>query len=143
MTSGRSGLASAVIYQPSIPSSYIQDCISNLSHNREYDDKGGSEGHEDDHDLMSRGNRQTYHVNLSGYGGQSGGQMDNLEPSQCEQFRNLKMKIIKRLKKFNQKFIRNNEKSKPCSLSLISQNIQKLILKEKFNNKSHKKIKSD
>jgi hypothetical protein len=156
LTSGRSGLASAVIYQPSMPGSYSQDCITNLSHNREYDDRGGSEGHEDDHDLMSRGNRSSYHVNLSAYSGKSGGQMENSEPVQCEKLKNFKMKIFHALKEINRQLHKRYENiqvqpknvkssnsvvSPPCSLTIVSKRLAKLILKEKF--KCQKRIEAE
>lgn len=156
LTSGRSGLASAVIYQPSIPGSYSHDCITNLSQNREYDDRGGSEGHEDDHDLMSQGNRSSYHVNLSSnyYSGKSGGNMENIHPTQCEQLKNIKLKIFRVLKEFNQRFngqcleekstrsVKNSSLvSRSCTLLLFKKRLKQLVLNEKI--KSQKKIKAD
>jgi hypothetical protein len=92
LTSGRSGLASAVIYQPSCPQSYSQDCIANLTSNREYDDdRKPPDGH-DDSDISSRGAGPSYHLNCSTNffsSGRSGGQYE-AGTSNCEK---LKKKI--------------------------------------------------
>lgn len=66
LTSGRSGLASAVIYQPSCHQSYSQDCIANLSSNREYDDdKKPPDNNDDDGDITSRGAGSSFHLDCS------------------------------------------------------------------------------
>lgn len=100
LTSGRSGLASAVIYQPSIPGSYAPDCFTNLSRSREYDDKGGSENNEDENDFMSRGNRSSYHVNLPSnfYRGSSSGNIESAHITASKRFRNMKSELFKSLK---------------------------------------------
>lgn len=79
LTSGRSGLASAVIYQPSCHQSYSQDCIANLSSNREYDDdRKPPDGHDDD--ISSPGAGSSYLLNCSSNffsnSGRPGGQND-------------------------------------------------------------------
>lgn len=90
LTSGRSGLASAVIYQPSCHQSYSQDCIANLSSNREYDDdRKPPDGHDDDGDLSSRGAGSSYHLNCSSNffsnSGRSGGPRENVEVIDCDE----------------------------------------------------------
>ena len=82
LTSGRSGLASAVIYQPSCPQNYSQDCIANVSSNREYDDeKKPPDNNDDDADITSRGTGSSYHLNCSSnfFSGHSGGVNDDVE----------------------------------------------------------------
>lgn len=79
LTSGRSGLASAVIYQPSCPQNYSQDCLASLSSNREYDDdRKPPDNNDDDADISSRGTGSSYHLNCSSnfFSGGSGGQHD-------------------------------------------------------------------
>lgn len=76
LTSGRSGLASAVIYQPSCPQNYSQDCIANISSNREYDDESKPpDNNDDDADISSPGSGTSYHLNCSSnfFNGGSGG----------------------------------------------------------------------
>lgn len=113
LTSGRSGLASAVIYQPSMPGSYTQDCLSNLPRSREYDDKGGADNHEDETDFMSRGNGSSYHVNLPSnfYRGSSGGSMQDNETTADEHIKSLRSELLKLLKNSMRVL---NEKSKLC-----------------------------
>lgn len=100
LTSGRSGLASAVIYQPSMPGNYAQDCLTNLSRSREYDDKGGADNNEDDGDFMSRGSRSSYHINLPSnfYRGAAGGNVESSEMNADELVRCLRTELLKRLK---------------------------------------------
>lgn len=81
LTSGRSGLASAVIYQPSCKQNYSQD-MANLSPNREYDDeKKPPDNQDDDADLSSKGNGASYHLNCKSnfFSGHSGGHYDEVE----------------------------------------------------------------
>lgn len=91
LTSGRSGLASAVIYQPSCHQSYSLDCTTNLSTDREYDDdRKPPDGPDDESDLSSRGPSSMFHFNCSSsnfFGGShpSGGtQLKECEPLSCE-----------------------------------------------------------
>lgn len=82
LTSGRSGLASAVIYTPSCHQTYSQDCIANLSSSREYDDDKKPPDHaDDDADITSPGTGPSYHLNCSSnfFSGQSGGQFNDEE----------------------------------------------------------------
>lgn len=81
LTSGRSGLASAVIYQPSCHQSYSQDCIANQSSNREYDDERKPSDQDDETDISSKGPGSSYHLNCSSnfFSGRSGGQYDEEE----------------------------------------------------------------
>lgn len=61
MTSGRSGLASAVIYQPSSHNSYANDCIRNFTSNRDYDDeKRPHDNQDDESDMTSKGASSSY-----------------------------------------------------------------------------------
>lgn len=91
LTSGRSGLASAVIYQPSCHQSYSLDCITNLSSDREYDDdRKPPDGPDDETDLSSRGTSSMFHFNCSTsnfFSGSSGNQRDEAEPVHCELMR--------------------------------------------------------
>lgn len=91
LTSGRSGLASAVIYQPSCKQNYSQDCMAaNLSPNREYDDeKKPPDNQDDDADLSSKGNGASYHLNCKSnfFSGNSGGQYDEVELIDCEEIK--------------------------------------------------------
>lgn len=90
LTSGRSGLASAVIYQPSCHQSYSQDCIANQSANREYDDERKPPDQDDDTDISSRGPGSSFHLNCSSnfFSARSGGQYDKSENiTECEEFR--------------------------------------------------------
>lgn len=81
LTSGRSGLASAVIYQPSCHQTLSQDCIANpFPSNREYDDeKKPPDNHDDEADINSPGANSSYHLNCSSnfFSGQSAGQHDS------------------------------------------------------------------
>jgi hypothetical protein len=90
LTSGRSGLASAVIYQPSCHQSYSQDCIANMSSNREYDDdRKPPDGHDDDGDISSRGAGSSFHLNCSSNffsnSGRSGSQREHVELVDCDE----------------------------------------------------------
>lgn len=90
LTSGRSGLASAVIYQPSCPQNYSQDCIANISSNREYDDeKKPPDNNDDDADISSKGNRSSYHLNCSSnfFSGRSDSQQHDVELATCSQIK--------------------------------------------------------
>lgn len=92
LTSGRSGLASAVIYQPSCHQSYSQDCLVNQSSNREYDDERKPPDQDDDTDISSRGPGSSFHLNCSSnfFSGRSaGGQYDDEDFSDCEEVRKL------------------------------------------------------
>lgn len=87
MTSGRSGLASAVIYQPSCPGNYTQDCFANVSSNREYDDdKKPPDGHDEETDVNSQSAGSSFHLNCSSnfFSNRSTNlQFDNVEVNDC------------------------------------------------------------
>lgn len=89
LSSGRSGLASAVIYQPSCPQNYTQDCFANLSTNREYDDdKKPPDGHDDD---AHQGAGSSYHLNCSSNffnGRLTSSQLDDIELNGCQNVHN-------------------------------------------------------
>jgi hypothetical protein len=88
LTSGRSGLASAVIYQPSCPGSYTQDCFSNPT-DREFDDsRQPPDGHDDNVDLNSQGPSSSYHLNCSSNffnGCSENSQFDDVEFNHCKE----------------------------------------------------------
>lgn len=88
LTSGRSGLASAVIFQPSCIGNYTQDCFANLPSNRDYDDdRKPPDGHDDDADISSQGASSSYHLNCSSNffsSQQSTSQFDDIELNGCE-----------------------------------------------------------
>lgn len=90
LTSGRSGLASAVIYQPSCHQTLSQDCIGNISSNREYDDeKKPPDNNDDEADISSsHGPNSSYHLNCSSnfFSGSSGGQHDTEQPEDCADY---------------------------------------------------------
>lgn len=87
LTSGRSGLASAVIYQPSCPGNYTQDCFVNISLNREYDDDNKpSDGHDDQNDDSSKSAGSSFHLNCSSnfFSNRStSSQFDSVEVNDC------------------------------------------------------------
>lgn len=154
-----------MIYQPSIPGSYAQDCLTNLSRSKEYDDKGGPENNEDENDFMSRGNRSSYHVNLpSNFYRASGGNLENAEMTACKRFIILKSELYKSMKdalqvlrqksevienelidiKLNEKSLPtyNTKKSNhPCPMQTIRKRIKWLMFKDKMKN--HKTPKVD
>jgi hypothetical protein len=108
LTSGRSGLASAVIYQPSCPGNYTQDCFNNPTPDREFDNgKKPPDSHDDD--INSQGTSSSYHLNCSSnfFNGQAkNSQFDSIEYNQCKEIerkisgelfrtmRTVKLKII-------------------------------------------------
>lgn len=78
LTSGRSGLASAVIYQPSCPQNYSQEClVVQHSANREYDDDRKSHGgHGGGSSSMHYNYSSNLHSKQRGSSGGSGNQRD-------------------------------------------------------------------
>lgn len=87
LTSGRSGLASAVIYQPSCHQSFSQDCLANLPSNREYDDeRKPPDNQDDDGDISSRDTGPSYHLNCTTnfFSNRSGGSCEDAEPPENE-----------------------------------------------------------
>jgi hypothetical protein len=86
LTSGRSGLASAVIYQPSCPQTYSQDSlIVQHSANREYDDDTGkSSDHQGNGGGSSINFSYSCNVNQRGSGGQGSGLRDQSDQSNCD-----------------------------------------------------------
>lgn len=86
LTSGRSGLASAVIYQPSCHHSYTQDSIGNMTSNREYDDEKRPDNQDDDSDLSSRGASSSYHFDCppNFFSNRSEGAREEIEMPDCD-----------------------------------------------------------
>lgn len=130
LTSGRSGLASAVIYQPSCHQNYSQDCIANLSSNREYDDdKKPPDNHDDDADISSRGPGSSFHLNCSSnfFSGRSGGQFDDVGLRHCDDIRErLSDGLFEMMTEMNDKLTDHCNKNVKCSS-------KKDLLQQEFN----------
>lgn len=78
LTSGRSGLASAVIYQPSCPQNYTQECTIAQNHTkREYDDNSGVPPPNDGSSSMNLNYTSNVYSNLRDSGGGSGNRDSN------------------------------------------------------------------
>jgi hypothetical protein len=123
LTSGRSGLASAVIYQPSCHQNYSQDCLGNLSSNREYDDeKKPPDNQDDDGDLSSRGAGSSYHLDCSSnfFSGQkwSGGQFDRNNIPECDQISGEFYRVMKEIDRRFQLHCAKNESSEEQKFQL-------------------------
>lgn len=121
LTSGRSGLASAVIYQPSCPQSYSQDCLTNLSSNREYDDdRKPPDGHDDDADISSQGAGPSYHLSCSSNffsGGRAGSNFDDSEINWDGIKERLSSEMFKVLTEMRDKLNDHCTKNEPCQES--------------------------
>jgi hypothetical protein len=115
LTSGRSGLASAVIYQPSCPGNYTQDCFNNPSSDREFDNGKPPDGHDDDADLNSQGPSSSYHLNCSSNffnGSVDKSQFDNVEFNQCKEIeKRISSELFKTLRGVKQKILEDRETS--------------------------------
>lgn len=133
LTSGRSGLASAVIYQPSCPQNYSQDCITNLSSNREYDDeRKPPDNNDDDADISSRGTGSSYHLNCSSnfFSGHSGGEHDVVDLKDSHKTEEeLSCDLLYVMKQLNFKFKEHCANKEP--------DIAKLKLLEQEYNEGH------
>lgn len=131
LSSGRSGLASAVIYQPSCHQNYSQDCISNLPSNREYDDdKRSADNNDDDADISSRGTSSSFHFNCTSnfFSGRKSGQFDDIErPRDCEEIRErLSDGLFNMMNEMTDKLTNHCNKNEPCSS-------KKDLLQKEFN----------
>lgn len=146
LTSGRSGLASAVIYQPSCHQNYSPDCIANISSNREYDDdKKPPDHHDDDADISSRGTGSSFHLNCSSnfFSGHSGGQFDDVELRNSNEIRErLSDSLYDMMTVMNEKLTDHCENNEPCSSKkdLIHQefNDNHMVRLAKFHMKCNK-----
>lgn len=150
LTSGRSGLASAVIYQPSCHQSYSQDCIASLSSNKEYDDdRKPPDANDDDGDISSHGGAgSSFHLNCSSNffsnSGRSKGNRENelAVEVDCERIKErLSADLFHMMREMRVKLKESCNKSEPNDQELQQQLDQSHVVKlAKFhiNCKKHK-----
>ena len=130
LTSGRSGLASAVIYQPSCPGNY-QDCFNSPSSDREFnsDGKKPPNSHDDDADINSQGTSSSYHLNCSSnfFNGRSEkSEFDNIELNQCRDIeRQISGEFYKTMREVKMKLIEHGESNK-LPLQTLQQQLEEL-----------------
>ena len=130
MTSGRSGLASAVIYQPSCPQNYSQECsIAQHPTKREYDDDRSLPPNGGNNSSMNCNYSSNVYQNLRGSGSGSGNRdsNENEEETNCDENDECPKKV-----KSSCIFTQMRERCKARSLQLHHQQLQQ-IQQQKLN----------